>query len=311
MHWYSSSFTKCLNASIIWIRSGEVSGSDIDTFARVILPELTHSFILITTDGDLTVPAMLKEGHRLLSHPLLLRWYTQNYGFYDPATLLSFGNGSTNYQELRKEKIRLLPIGLDLHTRWKGGTGWQGLVALRNTSRKMLDSNRYRLYVDQMGGTHPVRKQIADILKCVPDLVRAVERLPQSKVWEAYLTYGFALAPRGNGLDTHRFWEMLFLGTIPVVESSSLDPLYTGLPVLILKQWTQLCSVNWAHEYARLSQAPLGFPVSQELMTMPYWFNRAVRTDGPLPSYFEPTQLHRKQRATGQPSLPPGTESFT
>jgi len=48
------------------------------------------------------------------------------------------------------------------------------------------------------------------------------------------------IAPRGNGKDTHRAWESLYLGRVIVTLSSSMDPLWEGLPVLMLKDWSQL-----------------------------------------------------------------------
>eukprot|EP00808_Paulinella_micropora_P000214 g5650.t1 len=296
MWWYADNFRQCPNNSLIWIRM-----IDINTFAHAVLPKFEHSFILITTDGDDTIPKSLKEGRKILSHPLLTQWYTQNYGFFESDV-------SPTFNELRKEKMRLLPIGLDLHTNWPGGIGWKGLIMLRNSSRQISESNKYKVYVDAMSPTHPVRKQLLRSLEkegCIPNIVRGTARMGQEKVWEAYRSYGFALAPRGNGLDTHRFWEMLFLGTIPVVESSSLDPLYTDLPVLVLRNWTQLCGVNWTYEYSRLSKSPISLPVPDDLMTMPYWFNRAVRTDGPMPSYVESAELHNLTKEKPQPSPPP------
>lgn len=48
------------------------------------------------------------------------------------------------------------------------------------------------------------------------------------------------IAPRGNGKDTHRAWESLYLGRMIVTLSSSLDPLWEGLPVLLLRDWNDL-----------------------------------------------------------------------
>ena len=47
-------------------------------------------------------------------------------------------------------------------------------------------------------------------------------------VWEHYGngTFKFGVSPRGNGLDTHRTWEMLFFGMVPIVLSSSLNRLF-------------------------------------------------------------------------------------
>lgn len=46
------------------------------------------------------------------------------------------------------------------------------------------------------------------------------------------------IAPRGNGKDTHRSWESLYLGRVVVTLSSSMDRLWEGLPVLLLRNWS-------------------------------------------------------------------------
>ena len=52
--------------------------------------------------------------------------------------------------------------------------------------------------------------------------------------------YPFWLSPHGNGLDCHRTWEALYLDAIPIVWNSTLNPLYAGLPVLVLNHLNQL-----------------------------------------------------------------------
>ena len=44
----------------------------------------------------------------------------------------------------------------------------------------------------------------------------------------------FVLCPRGCGTDTHRFWEIIFTGSIPVLESCGLDDLYDKFPCIIV-----------------------------------------------------------------------------
>lgn len=48
------------------------------------------------------------------------------------------------------------------------------------------------------------------------------------------MTFKYAVTPRGNGWDTHRVWEALFLGVIPILTHSPLDPTYEGLPILLV-----------------------------------------------------------------------------
>ena len=47
----------------------------------------------------------------------------------------------------------------------------------------------------------------------------------------------FAICPPGTGQDTHRVYECLFYGVVPIVKSSFLDNLYTNYNILIVKEW--------------------------------------------------------------------------
>lgn len=45
---------------------------------------------------------------------------------------------------------------------------------------------------------------------------------------------------KGNGLDTHRFYESVLMGAIPVVENSTLFPIYKETTVLVLDKFRNL-----------------------------------------------------------------------
>ena len=47
-------------------------------------------------------------------------------------------------------------------------------------------------------------------------------------------SHRFALCPRGNGIDTHRMWESIYLGTIPVVERNPALESFSDLPILFV-----------------------------------------------------------------------------
>ena len=65
------------------------------------------------------------------------------------------------------------------------------------------------------------------------------------------------LAPPGRGVDTHRLWEALYLGCVPVVARSSLDSIYADLPVLIVKDWKDVTATfledKWPEFVERLA----------------------------------------------------------
>ena len=62
--------------------------------------------------------------------------------------------------------------------------------------------------------------------------------------WRAVGSYAFVAAPVGHGADTHRLWEILALGSVPVVTAGSLDMLYDHLPVVRVRSWCDLAGFS-------------------------------------------------------------------
>jgi hypothetical protein len=55
--------------------------------------------------------------------------------------------------------------------------------------------------------------------------------------------YKFCICPEGNGVDTHRFWEALYLKVIPIVLDSELVRAFqrdTRIPMVVLTSWSEL-----------------------------------------------------------------------
>jgi hypothetical protein len=65
------------------------------------------------------------------------------------------------------------------------------------------------------------------------------EWVPPKKFNQLARSYKFVGAVRGNGVDTHRLWEALYRGNIPIVQrdawASSLSSL--DLPILMVDEW--------------------------------------------------------------------------
>ena len=52
--------------------------------------------------------------------------------------------------------------------------------------------------------------------------------------------HDFVLCPRGNGRDTHRLWESLYLGSIPIVKIGELpNQLLCDYPVWTVNEWRE------------------------------------------------------------------------
>jgi hypothetical protein len=66
-------------------------------------------------------------------------------------------------------------------------------------------------------------------------------RIGRLKFLQQVRKQSYVLCPEGNGVDTHRIWETLYLGGIPIILSSNvLNPLLSELPVLIIRDWREL-----------------------------------------------------------------------
>jgi hypothetical protein len=50
----------------------------------------------------------------------------------------------------------------------------------------------------------------------------------------------FVLCPEGNGMDTHRTWETLYLGNIPIEKRNKNNRFYTDLPILFVDEWEEV-----------------------------------------------------------------------
>jgi hypothetical protein len=51
----------------------------------------------------------------------------------------------------------------------------------------------------------------------------------------------FCLAPRGNGIDTHRMWESLYAGCIPIVQKARALRDFNELPIFFVDRWEDAC----------------------------------------------------------------------
>jgi hypothetical protein len=62
-------------------------------------------------------------------------------------------------------------------------------------------------------------------------------KISRKETWLNQCNYSFVISPHGNGLDCHRTWEALCLGSIPIVKKSNISDLFDDLPVLIIDNW--------------------------------------------------------------------------
>lgn len=130
----------------------------------------------------------------------------------------------------------------------------------------------------QMTETHSERRRVRAIFSSrwgegeVRVSPEKKSRLSARKYLMMLGQHKFAISPRGNGLDAHRTWEALLVGTIPIVRESALVPLYSQLPILVVKSWEQV-TPRLLRDFYREVQAKLAL-FHYERLFADYWIGQ-------------------------------------
>jgi hypothetical protein len=77
------------------------------------------------------------------------------------------------------------------------------------------------------------------------------------------LTHRFVLCPPGNGVDTHRMWESLAAGAIPVVLRSQAMQPFKELPILFVDRYEEVTLELLEDASRRISPATVEEPMLQ------------------------------------------------
>ena len=246
---------------------------DIITFFQLYLEKFREPIILVTGDMDTTVPDDILICLQYCNHPKIILWYAQNL------------NIDTHL------KLRHLPIGLDYHTLNLSETNihiWGDkmkpleqetqLLSLKHNIKciKEVINNKAisNFHLSTYG--YPLRRQynrepILNTLKnksCVVWL----DRQKRIDFWKSCENYAFIICPFGNGLDTHRTWEVLCLGRIPIIGKSHLNKLFEDLPVVEIDDWNKI-NEEWLEEnYNNVVQKWDLY--NWDKLSLKYWVNK-------------------------------------
>ena len=198
----------------------------IPNFLKNFLPSAKGPVVVVSGDSDLSFPS----DTTFLEDPKILHWFAQN----------STGNHA---------KLSSIPIGLDYHTVSQQDHHWSPKMTPKQQESQIkaftaiepkYSRRDHRAYGNFLlnisrGNRRKAYEQIPKDL-----MIYETGFVVRGITWWKQASAAFTVSPHGNGLDCHRTWETLVLGGIPVVESSWLDCLYEGLPVLIVNSWTEI-----------------------------------------------------------------------
>jgi len=140
-------------------------------------------------------------------------------------------------------KLHAFPRGL-ADARWRHGDG----AALRRVQAEQLEKTILFDASYDISTYRSEREYCRDQTGIEPGLRRDYEPYLRGLA-SSY----FCVAPRGNGIDTHRLWEALYLRTVPIVTRSVVCEQHPDLPIVALDDWSEFRREDFTPElYHRL-----------------------------------------------------------
>lgn len=167
----------------------------LEPFQKYIFPRLDKSikYVLYVHNSDHVFDDQYMD---LIRSPCIKHIYAQNI------------NTSVN----DSDKLSLLPIGI-ANSMWPHGD----LIKFYTVMTETYKNKKTRsIYININPKTYPYRRDVLDkIIEC--GNLEISTGKPYIEYLQELASNRFCLCIRGNGIDTHRFWECLYLGVIPVI----------------------------------------------------------------------------------------------
>lgn len=234
----------------------------VDHFFNNCLPKFTERVVLVIIEFDRPAFNSSHANNDKIKH--ILTW---NKPFQHP-------------------KVTALPIGLNFDRQQKVMREWLDKGG-KCTGERLLG-------VTHFGNTNSIRGKLtelakrawgsfADVLPKIP-LAKTYKKkvnidgllpidIPSERYFDVMSKYKFILAPPGAGEDTHRCWEALYIGCIPIVRSSHLNELYTGLPVLVIDNITGITKEFLEEKYEIIKEMREKKQFQMGKLHLKWWVN--------------------------------------
>lgn len=239
----------------------------LEFFVTNFLDKIKHTFILVSGMSIKTCPieALSQPSFfKLINNKYLIRWCSQN-------------NSIQKYP-----KIVQVPLGIDYHSVYNNPEKWKKIA----DGNKPVEQESYLNNV--VANSVPFYERINKIYvnfevnadrfgqrkQCLKDISKSLlavhqEKMKRTQTWQNTIKYAFVLSPYGQGMDCHRTWEALILGSIPILKSKEFVNLFEGLPVLFVNDWKDIDQQLLDDTIEKFKNMTFNY----DKLTMAYWKN--------------------------------------
>jgi hypothetical protein len=218
----------------------------LDFFFYEIYPLLKHSFVLVTHNSDYGIS---EKYERFIAEGKIIKWFAQNVEYDHP-------------------KLVPIPIGL-ANLMWPHGN----LETVKNVQK---ENNRKEMlvYKNFEINTAANRRLHVDQATSVNGIYMSSKKPHVEYLRDISKSY-FTICPMGNGIDSHRVWESLYLGAIPIVVDCIHFRGFSNLPMIKVANgeygnWNAITTSYLERALEKISAETYCF----EQIDLDYWKNR-------------------------------------
>jgi len=211
--------------------------------------KLKSKFIVVTHNCDENVndASILPDN--------VIKWYSQNVNVNHP-------------------RIQSIPIGLE-NDKWFKNLHKKDKMEAK---LRMPKNNKNLVYLNSNVKTNPKERQpLYDLFEKKRWVTS--EKGVNGKGFDEYIdniyNHKFVFCPDGNGIDTHRLWETLYLGSIPIVRMGVNVRFYSRLPILYVDRWKDVDEGllnDMFHSFEKQVW-------DKDMLTFEYWKNKILYND--------------------------------
>jgi len=221
-----------------------------------------NDFVLIThnSDGNITLnPTRFNLGssndtdfNNIQLPKNLIKWFSTNV-------------------DVEHDKIESIPIGLENRFWFPEMKKEEKIIKFHNGGHNLIKDKL--LYINHnVANNGPERAEPYELFSNVN--WATVEHGRNGINFDNYLhnicNHKFVLCPAGNGIDTHRTWEVLYVGSIPIEKRNRNNRFYVDLPICFVDSWSDITEDFLNREYERITSINWNL----EKLDFNYWQKR-------------------------------------
>jgi len=214
-----------------------------------LIKNLDNRFIVVTHNSDTNINDISNLPKNVI------KWYSQNVN-------------------IKNDIIESIPIGLENSKWFTYINKKQQILNKLNEDKKIFNL----VYMNYNINTNIKERKISyNLLKNKHFVTTNMGH--NGKNFDDYINnvynHKFVICPEGNGIDTHRTWESLYLNTIPIEKRNINNQFYIDLPICFVDKWEEVTEDFLNEEYERIINTKWNL----EKLNMEYWIKKIKSND--------------------------------